>query len=464
MTEAARTETFSEAIAEFAAGFDPAMLKPGQVRQCARALIDTIAVAIAGRGDPAALRATDYALPVIANLTPGSAELWGRGWFAAIEAATLHNGVAAHVLDYDDVSSPMSGHPSVALLPALIALGQARDLPGRRLASAYVVGFEVACRLGRAFGANHYDRGWHTTATVGTVAATAACAHLIGLDAAAIVNAIGIAAAQTGGTRENFGTDAKSFQAGQCGAAAVRATLLADTGFTGASRAVDGKAGLFALYGAESFEVIASERNCFGALPLEIDRTGIEIKKYPACYATHRPVDALLELQREHSFEIEDIARLDVVTSGSGLAPLLKGRPSTGTQGKFSLPYVLATALLDGSVRLSSFTDGAVARAAAHALFEKVHARESEDPMLPRWASLDVTLVDGRHMHRRIDALRGAPENPLSDQELQQKVADCLAWGGCDIDPATFVAAAFQLDEQPVRRVIDRMLAETRTN
>ena len=464
MTEAARTETFSEAIATFAAGFDPAALKPEQLRQCARALIDTIAVAMAGRHDPAALRATDYAFPVTAEQSSGAAELWGRGRFAAVEAATLHNGVAAHVLDYDDVSSPMSGHPSVALLPSLIALGQARDLPGRRVSSAYVVGFEVACRLGRAFGANHYDRGWHTTATVGTVAATAACAHLIGLDAASIVNAIGIAAAQTGGTRENFGTDTKSFQAGQCGAAAVRATLLADTGFTGASRAVDGKAGLFALYGAESLEVIASERVCFGDVPLEIDRSGIEIKKYPACYATHRPVDALLELRRQHPFEIDDIERIDVVTSGSGLAPLLPGQPTTGTQGKFSLPYVLAAALLDGGVPLSSFTDKAVTRRAAYALFDKVHARESSAPMLPRWASLEVTLTSGHRLLRRIDALRGSPDNPLSDDELQQKVADCLAWGGCDINPATFVASAFQLGELPVRTVIDRMLAATRAN
>ena len=461
---AASGETFSEAIAAFAAGFDPAALEPAHLRQCARALIDTVAVALAGRNDPAARRAADYARPLAHEAVPSLAALWGRRRYASVEAATLCNGVAAHVLDYDDVSSPMSGHPSVALLPALVALAQARDLSGRRVASAYVIGFEVACRLGRALGARHYERGWHTTATVGTIAAAAACGHLLGLDAAGIVNAIGIAAAQTGGTRENFGTDAKSFQAGQCGAAAVRAAMLAETGFTASARALDGKAGLFALYGAEGAEVIAEEQAALGSWPLEIDRSGIEIKKYPACYATHRPLDALLQLRREHPLGIDDIVRIDIVTSGSGLAPLLWQPPTTGMQGKFSLPYVLAAALLDGDIRLASFTDDAVARPSAQAFHSKVHARESADPMLPRWAALEVTLVDGRQLQQRIDALRGAPGNPLSDDELQQKAADCLQWGGCDLDASAFFAAAFRLGEQPMRKVLDRMLGPTPDN
>lgn len=446
--------TFSEAVAAFAAGFDPALLEPAHVHQCARALVDTVAVALAGRHQPAARRAAGYARAA----GPGAAALWGRHGFATVEAAALYNGVAAHVLDYDDVCSPMSGHPSVALLPALVALAQSRDLPGRRVASAYVVGFEVACRLGRALGSAHYDRGWHTTATVGTIAAAAACAHLVGLDAKRTANAIGLAASQTGGTREHFGTDAKSFQAGQCGAAAVRAALLAETGFTASARALDGKAGLFALYGAESPEAIVAEQAAFGSWPLEIDRSGIEIKKYPACYATHRPLDALLQLHREHRFGIDDIARIDVLTSGSGLAPLRHAPASTGTQGQFSLPYVLAAALLDGEIRLSSFTDNAVLRPAAQAFFAKVHARESTAPMLPRSAEIELTLVDGRRLAQRIDTLRGAPENPLGDDELQRKAADCLAFGDCGRDAAALVDAAFQLGELPMRTVIDRML------
>ncbi len=450
--------TFSEAIADFAVAFDPAALERAHVRLCARALIDTVAVALAGRHQPAARRAAAYARAA----GPGAAALWGRDGFAPVEAAALYNGVAAHVLDYDDVSSPMSGHPSVALLPALVALAQTRDLPGRHVAGAYVVGLEVACRLGRALGTAHYDRGWHTTATVGTVAAAAACARLIGLDATRTANAIGLGAAQTGGTREHFGTDAKSFQAGQCGAAAVRAALLAETGFTASPRALDGKAGLFALYGAESPEAIAAERAALGSWPLEVDRSGIEIKKYPACYATHRPLDALLQLRRQHRFGIDDIARIDVVTSGSGLAPLRQEPATTGTQGQFSLPYVLAAALLDGEIRLSSFADSAVLRPAARAFFAKVHARESTAPMLPRWAELEVTLVDGRRLAQRIDTLRGAPENPLSDDELQRKAADCLAFGDCGLDTATLVRAAFQLGELPMRTVLDRMLAPPR--
>jgi len=457
MIERTRGQSFSQAIAAFAADYDPAALLPAHVRQCSRALIDTMAVALAGRHQPAARRAAAYACAA----GSGAALLWGTRSFVPVEAAALCNGVAAHVLDYDDVCSPMSGHPSVALLPALVALAQARDLPGRRVASAYVVGFEVACHLGRALGTVHYERGWHTTATVGTIATAAACAHLVALDAARTANAIGLAVAQTGGTREHFGTDAKSFQAGQCGAAAVRAVLLAETGFTAAAGALDGKAGLFALYGAERAEVIAVEQAALGSWPLEIERSGIEIKKYPACYATHRALDALLQLRAEHRFGIADIARIDVVTSGSGLAPLRQELASTGTQGQFSLPYVLAAALLDGEIRLASFTDSAVLRPETQAFHAKVHARESATPMLPRWAEIDVALIDGRRLVRRITTLHGAPEDPLSDDELQRKAADCLVWGDCSLDAAALVGAAFQIGELPMRVVLDHMLAFT---
>jgi hypothetical protein len=166
--------TASQIVAAFAASFDSSKLRKDHVAQVGRALVDTMAVAIAAQHEPAVRRAYDY----VETLTPPLAEeqgtrpgrlasLWGRGQQSTMEGAALFNGIAAHALDFDDASSPMSGHPSIVLLPCLIALAEARHIEGIRVASAYVVGFEVCCKLGRALDLTHYSRGWHMTATMG---------------------------------------------------------------------------------------------------------------------------------------------------------------------------------------------------------------------------------------------------------------------------------------------------------
>jgi 2-methylcitrate dehydratase PrpD len=358
--------TASEKLASFASAFRLHEQAAQRTKQVARALADTFAVAVAGANEGTSRRALNYVCQELGGgnarkaSASGSATLWGTGFCTPPEAAALWNGIAAHVLDYDDVTSPMGGHPSVALLPALVALAEARGLHGNELVSAYIVGFEVACKLGRALGPAHYDKGWHTTSSIGTVAAAAACAKLLGLDARGISDATGLAVAQAAGTRENFGTDAKAFQAGQCGAAAVRAALLAEQRFSASTTALDGASGYATLYSAT--DDLAEELSSLGREPLEIDESGIEVKKYPACYVTHRPIDAILDFKREHGLSLKDVRHVSVETSASGLAPLITRVPITGVEGKFSLPYVVAAALSDGGVRLSSFTDDAVLR------------------------------------------------------------------------------------------------------
>jgi 2-methylcitrate dehydratase PrpD len=191
--------TASEIAAAFAADFDSSRLREDHVFRCGRALADTMAVAIAAQNEPAVRRARDY----VETLTPlaggqggrqhGMASLWGRGQQSTVEGAALFNGIAAHALDFDDASSPMSGHPSIVLLPCLIALAEARHIEGIRVAIAYVVGFEICCKLGRALDLTHYSRGWHMTATMGTIGAAVACGHLLKLDAERMTHAIGLA-------------------------------------------------------------------------------------------------------------------------------------------------------------------------------------------------------------------------------------------------------------------------------
>ena len=453
------SRTDSEVIAAFAADFDSSMLDDRHIRQCGRALADTMAVAIAARGEPAVHRAYRYIDSLAPRLIDGrgtslprTASLWGWQQASTVEGAALFNGIAAHALDFDDASSPMSGHPSVALLPALVALAEARGTAGTRLISAYIVGFQICCKLGRALDVTHYARGWHMTATVGTIAAAAACGHLLGLDGEQIVHAIGLATAQTGGTQENFGTDAKSFQAGQLNAAAIRAALLAEQGFTASPHSLDGKAGYTTLYSRG--EDISPVLETLGTLPLEIDSSGIEVKKYPACYGIHRPLDGLFDIMTEHSFGLADIERIEIGTSYGVLAPLVRHPPRNGTEGKFSMEYSVAAAIADRGIRLSSYTDEAVLRPEITAYLERIVATEATDRMIPRWASLSITFRDGQVRARHVDDLKGSPRFPLSDEAFFAKISDCLSWGNSAIDPDALLDAVSHLGTMSVRDLI----------
>lgn len=443
-----RTKKASELIAEFSVGFDPASITQAARQTCGRSLADLHAGAVAGWNEPAARRVRAY----IGAGASGDAGLWCGGR-SSIEGAALANGVAAHVLDYDDVASPMRGHPSVALWPALLALGEARGLNGTRLTSAYIVGFEVIVKLSRAMVQKHYARGWHSTATVGTIACAVACCHLLELDVASTVNAIGLAVAQTAGTRQNFGSDAKSFQAGQANAAALRAVLLAETGFTSSADAIDGAVGFMALYA--SGEDLAGQLSELGKIPLEIERSGLEIKKYPMCYAAHRSLDGLLDLRSENGLTLDDIESVDVQASRDSLVPLIHHRPQTGLEARFSMEYAMATGLLDGAVGLSSFLDEAVQRPALQNFLAKVRASEAGDALFPRWAEVTLHCKSGVTLRKRVDVLRGSAEKPLTADELLAKMTDCYRFGNCDIDAGKLLGNAMAFEHLAIKDILN---------
>jgi 2-methylcitrate dehydratase PrpD len=421
----------SERIARFATTFDPSSVTAAQRELCVRSLADTWAVAFAGRNESASTSALRYLRDSGQLHGPGHegalCSLWGQPERAAPETAAFWNGVTGHVLDYDDVTVPMRGHPSVVLWPALLALAEAHDLPGERVMAAFVVGVEVICKLSRAIALPHYAKGWHSTASIGVLGATAACASLLRLDVPQTLAALGLAVAQAAGSRENVGTEAKSFQAGQANGAAVRAASLAAAGYVAGEHAIEGRHGYLALY-ADGLSA-DEELSGLGQAPLEIERSGLDIKQYPMCYATHRALDAVLDLRAAHGLALEDVERVEVLTSRSALEPLVHPRPATGLQGKFSLAYAMAAALADGSVRLASFTDDAVRRPAVQRFFDRVSSREADGEAVPRWAEVSLTLRDGQVLGQHVQALRGSARHPLDDEALAAKLADCLAWG-----------------------------------
>jgi 2-methylcitrate dehydratase PrpD len=451
------TETLSQRIGAFAAGFTPARMTAEESHLARRALLDTIACALGGLREGPTAAALRYAR---ATSGPARARVWGTAERLGIEQAAFVNGVAGHVLDFDDVTGPLRGHPSVAMLPALCALAEAEGKGLSAVAAAFVAGFEVMGRMGEAIGDEHYAKGFHATATIGVLGTTVACANLLGLSAKGVADAIGLAVAQAAGSRENFGTDAKSFQAAHANRAALQAVLLAREGFDASPAALEGPRGYVRLYGAGEDAAAAFEG--LGEEPRLLVRARLEVKKYPMCYATHRTLDGLLDLKAETGIGLEEVASVAVEGSARAFQPLLHDAPRTGLEGKFSLQYAVAAALADGRVTLASFEDAAVRREAIQRFMPRVTKREGAGALNPRYAEIAVTLKDGRTLRRRVEALRGGPSLPLTDAQLAAKLADCIAHAGLGADAPAVAAMILDPADRPVAAVLDLLAAPAR--
>lgn len=413
-------------LAEFVAGTPSKAIAPAAREQAKRAFLDTVGVTLAGSREegPAIVAA------MIRDQGGGeAATVIGAGFRAPAAQAALVNGTAAHALDFDDVTMNMRGHPSVPLIPALLALGEKLGSNGRDVLDAYVLGFEMQCKLGRAIGDRHYALGWHTTSTLGTVGAAAACARLLRLDEERTRNAIGIAASLASGLQQNFGTMTKPLHAGWAAHNGVVAAELAARGFEASTQALEGPSGfLRAMSGGAEIDAETAVRHL--ADPWEIVEPGIGVKLYPCCYATHRAIDAALEIREEPGFDPQAIERVELRLSKGTLLPLIAWPPVTGLQAKFSMQYCVATALINGRVALDTFRDEAVAtREDVRALAGRIAVREQGEPLnfpIEGWAEVRVAAGGGQHS-AEVAIPRGDPKNPLTWDELADKFRDCAA-------------------------------------
>ena len=436
-------------IAQFARQFDPEQMTSQLVHQVGRTIIDTVGVGVAGRHEHASKIMLQYVKSLGGR---DCVSAWGIGQTLSLEGGVLYNGVAAHVLDFDDVNSPLRGHPSIALLPPLLALGQANNLKLSSVAAAYVVGFEVMVRLARAMVQDHYAKGWHATTTLGTIGSAIACSHLLNLEEDQIINSIGLAVAQASGTRGNFGTMAKSFQTGRCGAAGMASSMLAQLGMDASVDAIDGEQGFTRLYGKhESLQDVLSG---LGLEPFELLSSGIEIKKYPMCYAAHRSLDGIFSLIDEHDLRAGDIRSIHITSNNRALVPLIYDRPLTGLEAKFSMEFAMAAAVIDARIGLASFTDELVMRDSIQSFIPKVTKVEDDGSQTPRWNTLTVELVNGEVLQKTVTTLRGSMQDPLSDQELKAKWDDCLSYGGISESGDEFFEIALGKEDRTVMELM----------
>lgn len=416
---------------------------PGPAKAAAaNAFLDTIGVTLAGASEPAS-RAVQQTITADGS---GPCRVLGTALTASAANAALANGTAAHAHDYDDMCFVSLAHPSAPLVAAAIAAGELAHASGAALLDAYVAGFEIEGRFGVAMNPRHYQRGWHCTSTLGSIGAAAAAARLLGLTPAQTDHALAIAASEASGLKENFGSMVKPLHAGLAAANGIRAAQLARAGLTASPSALDGPQGF--LHAMDSGSEQMTELLADLGHRWEIIDTGITVKLYPSCAATHPSLDAILDLRRRERFTGDDVVSVDVGVDPITPTVLLYAEPANALEGKFSMPFCAAAAIVDGHVGLETFDDAKIRDPKIQAMRGRVTMNidptlDSTAPPLTQ-ARVAITLRDGRTLTAAANGARGYPEHPPSDDERAAKFMSC---------------AIRAVDEATADRVLRQLLA-----
>jgi 2-methylcitrate dehydratase PrpD len=401
---------------------------PGLVVQKAKQLVtDLLGVATAGSREKPARIIQGF---IEEQNARGSATIIGTAQRSHPTASSLANGISGHVLDYDDVSEPMYGHPTVAVLPACLALGEELDVSGKDLLESYIIGLEVTVKLSYGMNPAHYEHGWHSTCTLGSMGAAAAAAKLLGLTGEQLRTALALAASQAGGLQQNFGTMIKPFHSGRAAENGVLAALLAQRGWTGDQNILEAPLGFFHLFcGPGHYD---AER-CVNSLgkPFEIDRPGIILKKYPSCAFSHPAIDAALIITQDPQYDVSKLERVEGQIHSLADQILIHRNPQTGLEAKFSMEACVALALLDGRVNTKSFADRRLANKDFKEILKRVQRVVTvSDKKGPRGfgpAEVRVLLKGGDIMEARVEKAKGNAENPMTGEEIREKYLDCCS-------------------------------------
>ncbi|QEE60428.1 MmgE/PrpD family protein [Salinibacterium sp. dk2585] len=420
----------------------------------AQAWADTIAVSAAAVGQQG-LRDIRSAV-----LGQHASSLWLATGPQRADDAALLNGTAAHFLDFDDVSPSMPLHPSAVLVPALMAAESHGELRFDRFAEAFNVGSAMFRYIAEALPSEeHYGRGWHSTATVGRVAAVAAIARYRRLSAEVTANALGMASSMASGSRVNFGTMTKPLHAGLAARDALHAVEWSEAGVTASTTELESKGGFFSRFGTADAAGLAETVEARFTHWVEEWPSDWGLKRYPSCYGTHRPIDAALELRA--LVPAEQVARVEVEIYRGGSAPLTPRPPEAGTEAKFSLEYCTALAWLRGNVALLDFADAhfAADRAEVAALASRISLREVDGE--GEFAHVTVFAADGGSHHRTVTLTKGSGGNPMGPSELQAKLRSCLEFAGVAGGERLLAGADGYSPEQDLIQIAAELRLET---
>ncbi len=408
-------------------------------RRARVAVQDTVACMLAGSRASVTLR------------TGQVIDAWGSGPCNAVGGrrvaapwAALLNGTAAHALDFDDYDFPAVSHPSAVLVPALVALAEEIGASGGAMLDAYVVGYEAMACVGKAVNMAHYERGWHSTATLGTLGASAACARLLRLDGDACATALSIATSMAAGFKSQFGTMVKPLHAGLAAKNGILAARLAQSGITASKTTLDGPGSILTLLGgatAPGFDRALAE---LGA-PLAIEQFGLVTKRFPTCSYTHRAIAGLLRLRELHRIDPVQVERIEAELPDRNAQVLAYPHAQTADQARFSMQFCLANALCTGDVLESDFLPDALGRTEVRDLMPRITLLHypadpnGTDSSPEEPDHVRVWLKSGVQLEITIGDVPGGPSSPLSEKELSVKLHQC-------VDPVIGVLSAVELE------------------
>ncbi len=441
-------------------GYEPSRAEAEALEAARIAVTDTLAVTLLGAFD---------ATTRILSQTPGIADgdgpcvVAGTSLKRSLLDATLLNGVASHAQDFDDFAQEFGGHPSVPVLPPLLALADTRKVSGRDLLRAFVVGVEAETRIAAGVHFHHYEKGWHPTATLGVFGAAAASAYLMGLSEKQTATALCIAASLASGIKANFGTMTKPLHVGHCARNGLFAALLAESGFSASLSAFEAPQGFLNVFnGPGRYRVERMLEPWFR--PPVILEPGISIKQFPCCGSTHPAIYVALDLRRDHPFDVGDISEIEIRTHPLRLPHTDNPNPESPLRAKFSIQYCVARALASGDVSLADFEvarirDPEVQRlmAATTAVPDAAYAGDKSRAF---GASVAVTLTDDTRLEGRVAQRAGrGRDDPMSTQELKAKFEDCATSALSAARTAALWELLLKLDELADVRELTRALA-----
>lgn len=404
-------------LAEFVAGHPSRGWNDAVEREAVRTFLNWAGCAVGA----ARHEAVEAGLAAIRMLEPApQATVFGRPERVDMAGAALLNGISSHTFDFDDTHLKTIIHPAGPVASAAFALAEHQGASGRALLDALVLGIDVACRMGNLMYPDHYDRGWHITGSTGTLGAAAACARLLGLDADRTAMALGIAASQPVGLREQFGTMTKPFHPGGAARAGLLSALLARHGFTASPRALEAARGY-----AQVLSTKCSWNEATDELGERFEISFNTYKPFACGIVIHPSIDACVQL-RERGVKPEDVERIELRVHSLVLELTGKKEPADGLQGKFSVYHGCAAGLIFGRAGEHEYADEVVTRDDVVALRRKVVA--TVDDRIDE-AAADVTAVlrDGRRVQVFVEHAIGSLQRPMSDAALDAKFADQAA-------------------------------------
>jgi 2-methylcitrate dehydratase PrpD len=455
-------------VAKFITDTKPARIPKDVMHLGKRSILDGLGLALAGNAAESGHIVRTY-LKSLGVPTDRGATVIGTAMKVPARFAAFANGIAIHADDYDDTQLAVAKdrvyglltHPTAPVLPAVLALAELGNRSGLDMLTAYQIAVEVETKVSEAINPRHYDDGFHSTATIGAIAAAAGASRLLGLDVEQTRRALGIGASQSAGLRENFGTMTKPFHPGRSAESGIVAAEFAKLGWTSTPIVLEAGRGFFKAAGG-GYDAAAIDGKLGN--PWTFRFPGVSIKPHPSGSLTHPGMGLMLDLIRQHDIKPAQVVKVRVGTNRHMPNALIHHRPKNELQAKFSMEFCMAILLLERKAGLAEFTDAVVNRRDVQKMIEKiefgVHPEAEAAGYEKMTTIIDIELSDGRRISGRADFGKGSPANPMSDGELADKFRECAAWGRLPKAKAEkVIELVFDLEKLKSVRELTRLLA-----